>query len=262
MLFQHEFATLDFLMGYLLCIMYYPLSIIKTMPVYHTTLESTAGHITLLEQHQAGFCPDKTLTPSSGSQWFPDISSWDVQELEIMSGNITSNLASKWSVENTIRFYRNIERYLDKKRMWRRRNTTDNGQDHENENVLDLGVGLHVLIESANSTFGINNWISMVNDSIITTYEPNPQDESKLDKLVIKSKVRLILGDNTTIEKFGFGYAHNLNKFLAFRKAKKESVTNAMKQCFAGLIVLLFKYEDGVKSGFYEKYTTNKYIIN
>lgn len=225
------------------------------MTIFHTALETTAGYNTLLEEYQTGFdLENQTISTDSAFQWFPDTSSWDVEELEILSGNITSKLGSKWSVEKTIRFYRRIERYIDKKRIWGKR-----AGSMDNENELELGVGLHVLIESANLTFGINNWISIVKDSIIVCYENNKEDESKLDKVTFRSKVRLILGDNTSIEKFGYGNAHNLNKLMAFKKAKKESVTNAMKQCFASLIVLLFEYEDGVKNGFYEKYTVNSH---
>jgi recombination DNA repair RAD52 pathway protein len=217
------------------------------MAIYHTTTESTAGHITLLDQYESKFIPNKHDETSNETIWFPDVNDWEVESIQRMTGNITKVLASKWSVERTMRFYRRIERKSNERisRGFKKSSIKVNG------NNLDLGVPFHVLIESANLVYGFGNWMNVIDDSIILEYE---KKEDIIVTLILETKVKLILADNTVIEKTGIGSAYNLNRELAFRKCKKESVSDAMKNCFAGLVVLLFEYENGVRSGFYDKY--------
>lgn len=188
------------------------------------------------------------------SEWFPDVKNWEIEEIERMMGSIRARLGSKWSVVKTARFFRYIEHIRDTRFI---RGTRWKSNNRIND--LDLGVGLHTLITAANRFFGHNNWMSKVGDSKIVSYNKSNNMETedtnkRIDCLSMETEVIIILADNTIVEKTGVGYSYNMDKEMAFKKCKKESVSDGMKKCFAGLIVLMMDYEEKVRKGYYTKY--------
>lgn len=234
------------------------------------------------------------------SQWFPNINEWNIEEVDRERGCMKDKLATKWSIQKTSRFYRGVDKEVNNKiynskHLFNGRRKLPDGSERHNE--LELGLGLHRLIEIANNTYGVNNWLTKIGESRIEQYEilemnddndiilpssPKENEEGKEGyeegkegyeeeydeelketivsknksrcNLVVRTSVILILADNTVVEKYGYGYGNNLPREIAFRKCKKESVSDGMKSCFGGLVYLLLDYEEKVKSGYYKKY--------
>lgn len=209
------------------------------------------------------------------SSWFPDIGKWNIEEIERINGRIRGKLASKWSVEKTIKFFRLVDKHTNERIIRGRRiisgyrkNQNLTGGSKNIDNELELGLGLHKLIEIANRIYGVSNWMNEVDHdhTKILDFEIVSEEETKIDEtgerittggkynLCMTTVVRIILADNTIVEKTGYGYSNNLNREMSFRKCRKESVSDGLKRCFGGLIALLLDYEDKVKNGYYKKY--------
>lgn len=207
------------------------------------------------------------------SEWFPNTNEWEIEEIQRSQGCVSAKLASNWSVQRTIRFFRSIDREVGE-RMFRgkkifngRRRTQEFGLENlegvKEGNELELGLGLHRLIDIANRIYGVSNWMSHVGESKLEKFEILDLTETAEGKeikqlkcnIVVRTTVKLLLADNTVVEKRGYGYGSNLPREIAFRKCKKESVSDGLKNCFGGLVALLFDYEEKVRKGYYKKYT-------
>lgn len=247
---------------------------IVELPVELTTIDEP----TLLEDYQGRGEYDKSETErliaelskveDSITEWFPNINGWEIEEVQRSLGCVRAKLASNWSVQRTNRFFRSVERevgeriFRGKKAFnGRRRKTEESGLENvegiKEGNDLELGLGLHRLIDLANRVYGVSNWMSQVGESKLEKYEVISSEEGEQVKcnVMIRTTVKLSLADNTVVEKFGFGYSSNLPREMAFRKCKKESVSDGLKSCFGGLVALLIDYEEKVRSGYYRKYT-------
>lgn len=194
------------------------------------------------------------------SEWFPNVNEWNIEEIDRENGHIHDKLGSKWSVKKTTKFYRLVDKEVNDKIIrgkrlfysrWRR-NLKD---DKFKKSQLELGLGLYKLIEISNKSYGISNWMTKIEESKILKYEVK-QVEKENDRITIvfKTKVQLILADNTIVEKYGYGYSDNLSREIAFRKSKKESIGDGLRNCFGSLVFLLFDYEEKVRNGYYTKY--------
>jgi hypothetical protein len=264
--------------------------------IFHSTETNTYDEPTLMLTYREkvaslepkGHTLNDTINASAvnddgQTQFFPDISTWQIEEIERMFCKVKSRLASKWSVNNTFKFYRSIDRTTaDKLRRGRKTYTgrkvqegfegvEEEVKDVEDEGYvcdLELGLGLNKLIEIANNVYGMNNWMTDVGDSQIIRYNEEVSEQVTKDEetgsectansimatLSMSTKVNITLADNTTVTQRGFGYAHKMNREMAFKKCKKESVTDGMKRCFAHLVVLMLDYEEKVRQGYYQKY--------
>ena len=201
------------------------------------------------------------------TEWFPNINGWEIEEIQRSIGCVRAKLASNWSVQRTNRFFRSVERevgeriFRGKKTFnGRRRKAEESGLDNvdgiKEGNDLELGLGLHRLIDIANRVYGVSNWMSQVGESKLEKYEVIHAEEGEQAKcnVMIRTTIKLLLADNTVVEKNGFGYSSSLPREMAFRKCKKESVSDGLKSCFGGLVALLIDYEEKVRSGYYKKY--------
>lgn len=222
------------------------------------------------------------------TQWFPDVNEWNIEEIEREIGCIHGKLGSKWSVQKTMLFLRAVDREIGDKLTRGKKILKGKKRSNGYLNELDFGLGLYKLIEIANDVYGVHNWMTTIRGSSIDTYDAidvaegggeicdkkedildlHDHDLKELEmenesgyvdtvkcNIVMTSTVTLILADNTVVEKTGYGYAYNLPKGMAFKKSKKESVSDAMKSCFGELVVLLYDYEEKVRNGYYNKYT-------
>ncbi|KAJ1975179.1 DNA repair protein rad52 [Dimargaris xerosporica] len=80
----------------------------------------------------------------------------------------------------------------------------------------------------ANKLFGFNGWSSQVIDTTVDFCDVTPDNRFSLG---LSCTVRVILKDGTFHEDIGYGSIDNARtKALAFEKAKKEAVTDAMKR--------------------------------
>lgn len=251
--------------------------------IFHRTESHTYDEPTLMQLYEKKKNANKDASSVENNeqqvQYFPDITNWEIEELERMYCKVISKLASKWSVNNTFKFYRNIDKMVGDRlirggKVFTSRKIPEGmelkGIEEEGYVCdLELGLGLNKLVEIANDVYGVNNWMSEIGDSEIVKYNEEKMiaeivrdEESGEEKIVnnlratlcMSTKVSLILADNTMVTQRGFGYADNMNREMAFKKCKKESVTDGMKRCFAHLVILMLDYEDKVREGYYPKY--------
>ncbi|KAJ1973199.1 DNA repair protein rad52 [Dimargaris verticillata] len=83
-------------------------------------------------------------------------------------------------------------------------------------------------ISLANELFGFNGWSSQVIDTTVDFCDVTPDNRFSLG---LSCTVRITLKDGTFHEDIGYGSIDNARtKALAFEKAKKEAVTDAMKR--------------------------------
>lgn len=192
------------------------------------------------------------------SEWFPNVNEWNIEEIDRDNGHIHGKLGSKWSIEKTTKFYGLVDKEVDDKLIRGKR--LFYGRRHKNGDIkksqLELGLGLYKLIEISNKSYGISNWMTKVEESKIKKCEVKREGDNNNNKytIIIKTKVKIILADNTIVEKYGYGYSDNLSRELAFRKSKKESIGDGLRNCFGSLVFLLFDYEEKVRNGYYTKY--------
>lgn len=166
---------------------------------------------------------------SQSVQFFPQVDSWDLADL--VSHN--DRPASTWSIRKLGALQTrldNLKRHLPSfvdKRVQR--------------------IRAHKTIEIANEIFGFNGWST----EILDVSGSIDEDESGFSAKVTVA-VRITLQDDTSHESSGVGSSYNSpTKGEAFNKAKKEALTEALKNCIDGFAVILLDFEAKGKSGYY-----------
>lgn len=105
-----------------------------------------------------------------------------------------------------------------------------------NRHFSPRDISGHLLIRYANEVFGFNGWSTCVLDCdsiCVSKTETSPESYSAQYKATVK--MTLNHGD-FILEGLGIGKAHNLpTRHLCINKCRKESVTNATKQCLLHL---------------------------
>jgi len=138
----------------------------------------------------------------------------------IESGNETSKEQTQFTEEETIYIKDQLNTKIELDHVSFRQSATGPLSYAEGWRVLNL----------ANNIFGFNGWSSQIlsfTTDFIDVMEPNRIS------LGITCSVRITLKDGTFREDVGFGQAENQrNKALAYDKARKEAVTDAIKRAF------------------------------
>ncbi|ODV86635.1 hypothetical protein CANARDRAFT_174709 [[Candida] arabinofermentans NRRL YB-2248] len=181
--------------------------------------------------------------------FMPVVDTWDIEELQRYNGEIYMKPASSWSVSKLYKFYQSLEKISNERQL-------DNRKYTVNINQFDK-IPISKLIECANSSFGFNNWFSSISDGTgcIIKYEKFEYDDERgyHYNLEYEIDVKVTLKDGTTIIRSGKGTSSSLpSKNQAFSKAKKEAITDGLKNCLYAMIQLLLDYEEKIKSGYYD----------
>ncbi|GMG20269.1 unnamed protein product [Ambrosiozyma monospora] len=181
-------------------------------------------------------------------EWFPNTDNFELEIMQAQYNNETyMRPASWWSVERISKFHGFMEKLSNEEQSHRTR-TFGNYQFDK--------LSTNKLIQGANTCFGFTGWKTDVDISSAkaTRYDKREHDEEDgrpnryTIELSIDVKIRLI--DGTVVVKTGKGRADNQpSRALAFSKARKEAVTDGIRNCLYGLIELIAVYEENVRAG-------------
>ncbi|KAH3661393.1 hypothetical protein OGAPHI_006800 [Ogataea philodendri] len=193
-------------------------------------------------------CEDAVVEsePPAPVQFFPDISGWDILEIQEWTGEVALRPASVWSVGAINTFYHLLERLSnDKQRFGNLRGF-----------ALFTNASISSLINIANRSFGFDNWSSgLVEESArVVRYKKQEFDDERETRYGIEYSIetRLMLADGTVTCKTGYGVSQFMpSKALAFSVAKKQAATDGLKACFYSLVALLEEYEQKLVDGYY-----------
>ncbi|CAI5759258.1 unnamed protein product [Candida verbasci] len=93
----------------------------------------------------------------------------------------------------------------------------------------------------ANEVFGFNGWSTKISNYNINDV---PSDDESRFSAICQVTVELFLKDGTFKDGSGVGEALNLPfKYQCYEKAKKEAVTDAIKNAILGLREVYYEYE-------------------
>lgn len=173
------------------------------------------------------------------STLFPDVHSLGL----IMDGDWRDRPASKWAVRKSGTLQAKLERF-------RRDNV------HKRPKFVSRDeISVNKLIAFANESFGYDGWCTEVLECKELTVRSEEDSESVMrHSLGMESIVRVTLKDGTYLEKRGRGTADDLpQKAMAYQKAKKQAISEALKNCIRGFGELVLDHEAKTKRGYYTR---------
>jgi DNA recombination protein Rad52 len=179
----------------------------------------------------------REVDPNVKSTLFPDIKFLEV----LLDGDWRDRPASEWAIKKSGTLQAKMERF--------RRDCA-----HKRSKFLSRDeIPMHNLIQFANESFGYDGWSTHVIETKVLTVKAKKDDNNILrHSLAIESTVGITLKDGTYHEGKGVGISRSLpEKSLAFSKAKKESITDGVKNCIQGFGELVLDHEDKMKKGYY-----------
>ena len=151
--------------------------------------------------------------------------------------------ASEWSVKRIGQLQAKIERYT-----YRIYHSNRYGK----HNLARLIPG-HVFINFANKCFGYDGWSTQVEAVITLEHVENSETAEKpaTHTVLAEARVKLVLKDDTYTSSSGFGKSTMPSKGDAFAKAKKEALTNALKNCLLAFEKVIIDHEAKIKQNYY-----------
>ncbi|CAG99269.1 Rad59p [Kluyveromyces lactis] len=151
--------------------------------------------------------------------------------------------ASEWSVKRIGQLQGKVEQYT-----YRIYHSNKYGK----HNLARLIPG-HVLISFANECFGYDGWSSEVEEITSLEHTENAASEDKREShtVLAEARVKLVLKDDTYTFAGGFGKSTMPFKGEAFAKAKKEAITDALKNCLLGFEKVILDHEIKIKQNYY-----------
>ncbi|KAG7886845.1 hypothetical protein KL938_000498 [Ogataea parapolymorpha] len=189
----------------------------------------------------------RPASEEAGLQFFPDITGWDIIEIQEWAGCVDLKPASVWSVGAINTFYHLLERRSNEKQKF----------GHLRGFALFTNAPINAVIEIANKSFGFNQWeSSLVEDTgRVVRYRKHEFDDERGYRYDLEYAIDtcLRLADGTVARKTGFGVAQWMpSKGLAFSYAKKQAATDGLKACFYAMVALLEQYEEKLIEGYYD----------
>ncbi|KAK6459308.1 Rad52/22 family double-strand break repair protein-domain-containing protein [Scheffersomyces xylosifermentans] len=174
---------------------------------------------------------DTSIVPST-VQFFPDISEFE-DSLESSSSQIEP-VATEWALQRIGTLQARLE-YLQSSKDARR-------IIGKQSNFTAFPAS--VILETANQVFGYDGWSSEIVECLLLQDRVDGEGEEKRFSVRYSSIVRVTLNDNTVREGHGLGEATNMpHKHLCYSKAKKQAVTEGMKNAILGLREILMDFE-------------------
>lgn len=188
-----------------------------------------------LNAHQQAVNTDE-FDNMSYSTLFPDISIFEEDEKEEKEAG--AFIATEWGLKKIGTLQSRLES-LESKRGGRR----FFGVKFEYSSFLS-----HILINLANETFGYDGWSSEILECILVNASCHQATENSEARHSVHfmSRVRVTLQDGTVCDGMGKGEATNMpHKYMCYSKAKKQAVTDAIKNAIIGFYDKLILQEVG-----------------
>lgn len=165
----------------------------------------------------------------------------DVEQLELLlEGDWCDRPASTWAIKKSGTLQAKVEAFT-REHAHRRPKFVSRDE-----------VPFNRLISFANESFGHDGWSTEVVDIKVLRAQSTGDGDCGRHSLAVETTVRVTLKDGTHHSGTGLGVSENLpQKSMAFSKAKKEAITDGIKNCIRGFGELVLAHEEKLRKGYY-----------